>query len=138
MRIGYAVANPQRIEQWQQYRDPWSVNSLAATAAITAMKDRDFQEDTWNWLATAKEELWQGLNAISGLQPLPSAVNFILVKSDVSVTLLQEKLLKKHQIYIRDCLSFSELGDLYFRVAVRTPQENQFLIQAIKSANSEE
>jgi hypothetical protein len=42
----------------------------------------------------------------------------------MSVTLLQEKLLKQNRIYIRDCLSFPELGDRYFRVAVRTPQDN--------------
>lgn len=133
LRIGYAVTNPQRIQQWQQARDPWSVNSLAATAAITALKDLDFQQATWNWLTTAKEDLWQGLNAISGLQPLPSAVNFILVKTEISVTWLQAQLLKQSHILIRDCLSFTELGDRYFRVAVRTPEENQLLLQALKS-----
>ncbi|VEP15906.1 L-threonine O-3-phosphate decarboxylase [Hyella patelloides LEGE 07179] len=133
LRIGYAVTYPHRIQQWQQYRDPWSVNSLAATAAITAIKDRDFQQDTWNWLATARESLFQGLKAISGLQPLPGAVNFLLVRSEISVTLLQEKLLQQYQILIRDCLSFPELGDRYFRIAVRTPQENQLLLKAIES-----
>ena len=133
LRIGYAVTNPQRIEQWQQYRDPWSVNTLAATAAITAIKDRDFQQDTWNWLASARKDLWQGLNEISGLQALPSKANYLLVKAEMSVTQLQEKLLKQNRIYIRDCLSFAELGDRYFRVAVRTPQENQLLLQALNS-----
>lgn len=133
LRIGYGVASPQRIQQWQQIRDPWSVNTLAATAAITALKDRDFQQDTWNWLAVAREDLFNGLNSIDGLQALPSAANFLLVKSDTSVTVLQEKLLKQHQIYIRDCLSFNELGDRYIRVAVRSPSENQLLLQALKS-----
>ena len=54
----------------------------------------------------------------------------------MSVTLLQEKLLKQNRIYIRDCLSFQELGDLYFRVAVRTPQDNQLLIKALKKVIS--
>ena len=132
LRIGYAVTHPQRIERWQQYRDPWSVNSLAATAAITAIKDRKFQQATWDWLAPAKEELLQGFSEIPGFKPLPSAVNFLLVKSKMSVTLLQEKLLQQHKILIRDCLSFPQLGDRYFRVAVRTSQENQLLLQAIK------
>ena len=138
LRIGYAVTNPERIQQWQQDRDPWSVNTLAATAAITAMKDLDFQQDTWNWLPPAREYLSQGLNAISGLQALPSAVNFLLVKSEVSVTLLQEKLLQQYQIYIRDCLSFAELGDRYFRIAVRTPKENKLLLKALKSIIKEQ
>lgn len=132
LRIGYAVADPKRIAQWQKSRDPWSVNTLAEVAAIAGMKDRDFQQDTWNWLTIAREELWQGLNKISGLQPLPSAANFLLVKTEVSATLLQEKLLKQDRIYIRDCVSFAELGDRYFRVAVRTRQENQLLLEALK------
>ena len=132
LRIGYAVTNPQRIKQWQQIRDPWSVNTLAATAAITALKDRDFQQDTWNWLTTARSDLERELDRISGLQTLPSAVNYLLVKSQMSVTFLQEKLLQQNRIYIRDCLSFDELGDRYFRIAVRTPQDNQLLIQALK------
>ena len=133
LRIGYAVTNPERIQQWQQRRDPWSVNTLAATAAITALKDRDFQQDTWNWLAPARESLFQGLNKIEGLQALPSAANFLLVKSKISVPILQEKLLQQYRIYIRDCLSFAELGDRSFRVAVRTPSENQLLLAALKS-----
>jgi L-threonine-O-3-phosphate decarboxylase len=132
LRIGYAVTNPDRIARWQQIRDPWSVNTLAEVSAIAGMKDRDFQQDTWNWLTVAREELFQGLSKISGLQPFPSAANFLLVKTDVSATLLQEKLLKQFQIYIRDCLSFSQLGDRYFRVAVRTSQENQLLLARLR------
>ncbi len=137
LRLGYAIANPERIDRWQQWRDPWSVNSLAATAAIVAMKDRDYQQDTRQWLATSKDKLWQGLDNIPGLQPLPSEVNFILVKSDFSVTSLQQTLLQQSQIYIRDCISFPELGDLYFRVAVRTPSENKLLLQALEKALAE-
>ena len=133
LRIGYAVAHPQRLKQWQQLRDPWSVNSLAATAAVVALKDLDFQQHTWDWLEPTKQDLIQGLQQITGLEPLPSAANFLLVKSKFSVTELQKKLLQKHQIYIRDCLSFPELGDSYFRIAVRTPQENSNLLNALNT-----
>jgi L-threonine-O-3-phosphate decarboxylase len=136
LRIGYAVTHPDRIARWQQLRDPWSVNTLAEVAAIAGMKDRDFQQDTWNWLTVAREELFEGLSKITGLQPLPSAANFLLVKTDISATLLQEKLLKQFQIYIRDCISFSKLGDRYFRVAVRTSQENQLLLEALRKVVS--
>lgn len=133
LRIGYAVAHGDRISHWQRIRDPWSVNSLAATAAVVALKDLDFQQYTWNWLVPAREELAIGISNIEGFDPLPSAVNFLLVKSAISVTQLQEKLLQQHRIYIRDCLSFPELGNGYFRVAVRTPAENRALIEALSS-----
>ena len=132
LRIGYAIANPSLIEKWREYRDPWSVNSLAVAAAIAAVQDHHFQQHTWDWLVPARARLSESLAKIPQLQVLPSAVNFLLVKSDISVTQLQEQLLKKYQILIRDCLSFPELGDNYFRIAIRTPQENEELVRALE------
>ena len=132
LRIGYAIANPDLIQKWQGYRDPWSVNSLAAAAAITALEDHDFQQHTWDWLVPARSQLMKSLSEISQLHALPSAVNFLLVNTALSVTELQQQLLKKYRILIRDCLSFPELGDNYFRIAIRTPQENKELVEALK------
>ncbi len=132
LRIGYAIANSRLIQKWQSSRDPWSVNSLAAAAAIAAVQDCNFQQHTWDWLVPARSQLMESLSEISQLQVLPSAVNFLLVKTGLSVTKLQQQLLKKYQILIRDCLSFPELGDNYFRIAIRTPEDNQELVQALK------
>jgi L-threonine-O-3-phosphate decarboxylase len=131
LRLGYCIAHPKRLQRWQRWRDPWSVNSLAEAAAIAVVQDTEFQQATWNWLKEARTHLFEGLAAIKGLQPFPSAVNFLLVHSEQSVLQLQEKLLKQRQILIRDCLSFPELGDRYFRVAVRTKAENQRLLEGL-------
>jgi L-threonine-O-3-phosphate decarboxylase len=131
LRLGYAIAHPDRLRCWQQWRDPWSVNTLAAAAAIAAIQDTTFQQQTWDWLAIANPQLRNGLSALPGLSPSWGAVNFLLVQSEYSVTQLQYVLLQQHRILIRDCLSFPELGDRYFRVAVRTEAENQQLLQAL-------
>ncbi len=131
LRLGYAIAHPERIQRWQQWRDPWSVNSLAVAVGSVILQDTAFQQKTWDWLAATRPKFEHQLASISGLQPLPSAANFLLVHSDRSVPELQANLLKHHQILIRDCMSFAELGDRYFRVAVRTPLENQRLIDAL-------
>jgi len=131
LRIGYAIAHPDRLQRWQQWRDPWSVNALAAAAARAVVQDTEFQQATWAWLESARSQLFQGLMQLPGLQPYPGAANFLLVKSEQSSSQLQEKLLKQSQILIRDCLSFPELGNRYFRVAVRTPAENQRLLEAL-------
>ncbi|MGK7893226.1 MAG: threonine-phosphate decarboxylase CobD [Xenococcus sp. (in: cyanobacteria)] len=133
LRIGYAIAHPNLIQKWQEYRDPWSVNSLAVAAGIAALKDHDFQQRTWDWLVPARSRLEKGLSAIPQLQVFPSAVNFLLVKSEISVTKLQRQLLEKYRILIRDCLSFPELGDHYFRIAIRTEAENQELVAALEN-----
>lgn len=131
LRLGYCIAHPSRLRRWQQWRDPWSVNSLAEAAAIAVVGDTEFQQATWNWLKVARMQLYQGLASLPGLQPRISAANFLLVHSEQSASLLQENLLKHSQILIRDCLSFPELGDRFFRVAVRKEAENQRLLEGL-------
>ncbi len=131
LRLGYAISHPARLKKWQKWRDPWAVNVLAAAAGIAAVSDRNFQKQTWKWLLEAKAELFKGLAAIPGLQPLPGTANFLLVGTEQPSSQLQLKLLQQSRILIRDCISFPELGDRYFRVAVRTQKNNQTLLQAI-------
>jgi len=133
LRLGYCVAHPDRLRRYTQWRDPWSVNVLAAAAAIAVVQDTEFQQKTWDWLPRARSHLFKGLASLPGLQPNPSAANFLLVQSEQPTPQLQEKLLKHSQILIRDCLSFPELGDRYFRVAVRTEADNQRLLEGLKS-----
>ena len=30
LRVGYAIAQPNRLKRWQLWRDPWPVNGIAA------------------------------------------------------------------------------------------------------------
>ena len=131
LRLGYCVAHPDRLRRWQKWRDPWPVNALAAAAATAVVQDTEFQQKTWNWLPVARSQLFQGLTSLPGLQPYKSAANFLLVQSEQPSSQLQEKLLKHSRILIRDCLSFPELGDGYFRVAVRTEADNQRLLEGL-------
>lgn len=131
LRMGYAIAHPQRLRRWQQWRDPWSVNTLAVAVTKAVLQDREFQQQTMNWLTPARSQLFTELNKIPALHPIPGAANFLLVKTDISATQLQTQLLKQDKILIRDCLSFPELGDRYFRIAVRLPKDNIRLINAI-------
>ena len=132
LRLGYAIAHPERLQKWATWRDPWAVNSLAAAAGIAAVEDNKFQQQTLDWLPRARNDLFTELADIPDLQPLQGAANFLLVKSKHSTSDLQQKLLQHHQILIRDCLSFPELGDRYFRVAVRLESDNRRLLEALR------
>lgn len=135
LRIGYAIAHPDRLHRWQQWRDPWSVNVLAEAAAMAVLTDTAFQEQTWHWLPSAREHLFSGLAALPGLQPYRGSANFLLVACHPpisSVVTVQHHLLQRHQILIRDCVSFPELGDRFFRVAVRAESDNQRLLDALR------
>ena len=137
LRLGYCIAHPDRLERWKNWRDPWPVNALAAAAAIAVLPDTKFQQLTWDWLAVARDRLFQGLQQIPGLYPEPGAANFLLVRVDQSATALQIQLLQQDRILIRDCISFPELGDRFFRVAVRTNAENDRLLAALQLATAD-
>ena len=132
LRLGYAIGHPDYLQRWQAWRDPWPVNILAEAAAIAGIEDQAFQQQTWDWLKSARPNLEKNLAAISGLFPLTASVNFILVKTEFASSQLQKQLLINHHLLIRDCLSFPELGDRFFRVAVRREADHQRLIQGLK------
>ena len=131
LRLGYAIGHPRYLHRWQRWRDPWPVNTLAEAAAIAALQDQAFQQQTWAWLPPSRQSLIAGLQALPGLIPLPGAANFLLVKTEMPGSQLQQTLLQSHQILIRDCLSFPELGEGYCRLAVRLPDENDRLLTSL-------
>ena len=131
LRMGCAIAHPDRLRRWQLQRDPWPVNTLAAAATAAVLRDTVFEQKTWDWLPVARQELFEGLANLPGLRPFPGAANFLLVESSISVSLVQKSLLERHRILIRDCLSFPELGDRFFRVAVRSRADNLRLIAGL-------
>ncbi|MCC3584583.1 histidinol-phosphate transaminase [Microcoleus sp. PH2017_30_WIL_O_A] len=131
LRMGCAIAHPDILRRWQLLRDPWPVNALAAAAAAAMVRDAAFERQTWDWLPVARRELFEGLADLPGLRPMAGAANFLLVESSVSVAAIQKSLLQQHRILIRDCLSFPELGDRFFRVAVRDRVDNLRLIAGL-------
>ena len=131
LRMGCAIGHPDRLRRWQLQRDPWPVNTLAAAATAAVLRDTVFEQKTWDWLPVARQELFEGLANLPGLRPFPGAANFLLVESSISVSLVQKSLLERHRILIRDCLSFPELGDRFFRVAVRSRADNLRLIAGL-------
>jgi L-threonine-O-3-phosphate decarboxylase len=131
LRMGCAIGHPDILRRWQLLRDPWPVNALAAAAAAAVVRDAAFERQTWDWLPVARQELFEGLADLPGLLPMAGAANFLLVESSLSVAAIQKSLLQQHRILIRDCLSFPELGDRFFRVAVRERADNLRLIAGL-------
>ena len=77
VRLGYAVAQPQTLQRWQAWRDPWSVNTLAAAAGVAAIQDTKFQRQTWQWLADLQHAAMQRAFSATGLEASSGCSQFL-------------------------------------------------------------
>lgn len=134
IRLGYGIATEGLIDILQTVRQPWSINSLAGSATLAALKDTAFIENTKRIIAKERMRFAEMLSEIKGLHVFPSVTNFLLVKillENVTATILKEELAKEG-LLIRDCSTFMGLDNHYFRVTVRAAEENLTLVKAIK------
>jgi len=139
LRFGYGIANKNFVCELQDVRQPWSINLLAVFATKAALKDYKFIRKTKKSIALEKARLEKMIKSIDILHVFPSVTNFLLVKildRRISSTILREKL-AKYGMLIRDCSTFVGLDDSYFRVTVRSFDQNQFLVEKIKKETRE-
>jgi len=136
LRLGYAVAQPQRLQRWASWRDPWPINAVASAVAQELLRN-PARHDAWcrrvqRW--TAREGAWlrAQLAAIPGLTPMPSAANFLLIRGDRSLEPLREALERRHRILLRDCRSFEGLDERWLRLGYQSRRRNRRIVSAIR------
>ena len=129
LRLGYILCNNQAlISRLRASGQAWAVSTVAQTAGVLAIKDRQYVEDMREIIKTQREFLLSSFKNL-GLKTYGSQGNFIFFYSEVES--LFEKL--SHQrILIRNCENYKGLGQGFYRVAVRTHRENAMLISAIE------
>ncbi|MEA3544091.1 MAG: cobyric acid synthase [Thermodesulfobacteriota bacterium] len=129
LRLGYALADQKVMTAMRQLRPDWSVNTIAQAVGIRALQDLDFLEQSRKYVHQQRLDLFARLKTIPGLYPFSGDANFLLVRIDhptIDAPILTHRLLKKG-IVIRNCDNFPGLDKRYFRVAVRTTEEQQRL-----------
>ena len=134
IRFGYAIAAESLIDQLQTVRQPWSINGLAGCATLSAFNDKEFIENTKQTIKREKTQLAKMIMEIGGLHVFPSETNFLLVKITsprITSTELREEL-GKEGLLIRDCCTFVGLDNTYFRLTVRSAEDNLRLVTALK------
>lgn len=140
LRIGALVGNRATIKKFSAHVPPWSVNTLAAVAAASALQDRDFRLKTQRLIETEKAFLTDGINAITGLCAHPGAANYLMVKitsGRVKAASVKDRLFEKG-VLIRDLGTFSGLENGYLRICVRKRRDNLILLAALRSAMARE
>lgn len=131
LRLGCAVADAAIAKRVRELLPPWSVNTLAQAVGVVALADAEYLSRSRSFVREQREALFAELGALPGLHVYPGEADFLLVRSAMDSVLLAEQLLTKG-IAIRVCANFEGLDARFFRVAVRTTQENARLCEALR------
>lgn len=110
----------------------WNINSPAEFYMQIFEKYRSDYERGLTLLRAERARFFALLSEVSGIRPVPSQANYIMaeVTDGIGAAALAERLLQKH-LLIKD-LSAKVGGRPYIRLAVKTPQEDDELIAALR------
>ena len=107
LRLGYAVSSAKRLQKWQNWRDPWPLNSLAVSAGLFLLNDKliynQWTKKIHSWLSKEGPWLHKKLKDLPGIKSHPSSTNFQLIEGSNSLINLREKLAQK-KILLRTLL----------------------------------
>ncbi|MFM9040910.1 MAG: pyridoxal phosphate-dependent aminotransferase [Vulcanococcus sp.] len=141
VRLGYAVAQQPRLERWAAWRDPWPINAFASALAEAVLHDprayRLWCRRVQRWSAEEGRWLSHQLARLPGIQPLPSAANYLLIRGEHegkpwSLQPLWEALDTRHRFLLRDCRSFPGLGESWLRLGYQSRRGNRRIIRAMR------
>ena len=129
LRLGYIVGPQGVVERVEGISPPWPISTFAQLIL-------EHLEELWRTFEEGLPELFGQREALKeklhGLfEVFPSEANFFLVRTGVPSGALASSLLRRG-ILVREGTGFRGLGEGFIRVAVRRPEENSRLIEALK------
>lgn len=113
----------------------WNINSFAEFfMQIFTKYEKDYKRACAKFLQIRKE-FWDGLQSVPYLHVMPTQANFFFCEvlppynsNDIVISML-----KKHNILMSSCSAKKAIEpNRYMRIAVRTAEENQRLVKALK------
>jgi len=133
LRLGYALSSTTMAERLDAMGGPWSVNTLALAAGVAALQDKEHNRQTIEYIRQERRNFFGRLSELKQLKVYPSSANFLLLEiiDGMSAMELRDRLMHQ-RLLIRDCTNFMGLSPRFFRVAVRTAEENERLLGALK------
>jgi histidinol-phosphate aminotransferase len=79
-RVGYAITNPDLALAFDKIRDHFGMGRISQAGALAALADQDWLARVQKRTVAARERL-SAIARANGLQPLPSATNFVTIDS---------------------------------------------------------
>lgn len=134
IRLGYLLCDSlDLLEKICIQLPEWNVSSLAQELGIKLLEHQEAYRGTPQYISRERTYLTDEIGRVflekgRPVRIYPSDANFILLYTDFP---LYDALLERG-ILIRDCSNYRGLKKGYYRIAVRTLEENQTLIRMIQ------
>ena len=132
LRLGFAVCSDERLlKTMAVLRQPWSVSLPAQEAGVAALSvPETYLEKTRRLLREERLFLKKGLEKL-GYRVFDSMANFLLFYDPQEDVRSLWEFCRYQKILIRDCRNFSGLGPGYYRICIRSREENSRLLRVL-------
>lgn len=127
LRVGYAIAHEQITDMMNRVRQPFNVNSIALAAAVAALQDTEFVQQTYELNRRGMAQITDGLRKL-GLEYIPSFGNFVSFKIDDAARVYHRLL--ESGVIVRPVANYAMPG--YLRVSIGLEAENEKFLSALK------
>lgn len=135
LRIGCAVsANIAEVQKIRKDLTIWNINSVAEFYLQIFEKYKKIYLGSLAQTRLSRDKLFENLKNVDGILPFESDANFVTCKithPKYTANRLMSALMTKNILVKNASERISDKGD-YIRVAVRTQEDNDFFINAIK------
>ena len=128
VRLGYALCGDAPfLEKMSRMTQCWNVSSLAQAAGLAALDCGDWLRECVKAIAAERDRLTEELRRLR-ICVYPAKANYLLLYHEAD--LCGEML--KRGILLRDCADYAGLRRGFVRIAVRTKEENDALLCALR------
>lgn len=135
IRLGYGILSHDKIEEEMNSNfNLWDINIFAEMMGRHMFGDMEYQDRVYRHIQDEKDYMVEELSQLEELKVYPSYGNFVLCKiltDRIDAGELREKLLPEKMV-IRNCASFKNLDETFFRFCILSKEANRLLIRGIK------
>jgi histidinol-phosphate aminotransferase len=132
IRLGYAVARPQWIREFDKVRAPYNVNVLTQTVAERVLAHRDVLDAQAREINAERERLAGRLKELPGVTVFPSDANFILIRVPDAPRVFEG--MRRQGVLVKSLHGGVPLLDHCVRLTIGTPEENERCFAALSAA----
>ncbi|HZQ62611.1 MAG TPA: histidinol-phosphate transaminase, partial [Casimicrobiaceae bacterium] len=129
LRVGYGLMHPALADMLNRVRQPFNVNSLAQAAAVAALDDMQYVDESRDINRSGMREIERALQAM-GVAYTRSYANFLLI--DVGDGARVNRRLLEQGVIVRPVANYALPRHL--RVTIGLPHENARFVQALERA----